>query len=302
MSAPDLTIIVPAFNEEEAIVETLQELKREFGDAEVLVIDDGSTDRTAENAARIPGIRVVRHDANRGYGASIRTGIRNARGTLVAWYDADGQHTPEGLRRVVQTLESEGLHAAVAARTADSAFVRSRKIPRAILGLIVQMAAGRRIPDINCGLRVFRRSVIRRYAHLLPNGFSASITSTLLMLKRGYRMQFVPVSTRARVGRSSVRMIRDGLLSIQTSLRILVLFQAFQAFSILAALLFGTGTVYGLYVALTHGLGFPALAVVLVISGVIVFLIGLLTDQVVALRMERLEETDLLSDSSGDPF
>lgn len=286
-----LTIVVPAFNEQDGIVQTLEDLTRHFPAAEVLVIDDGSSDATAERAASFARVRILRHEVNRGYGASIKTGLRNATTELVAWYDADGQHTPEGLASVVTALESEGLHAAIGARTSESAFERQRVIGRAVLGFIVQLVAGQRMPDINCGLRVFRRSVIRRYVHLLPDGFSASITSTLLMIKRGYRVRFVPVVTRRRVGHSTVRMLRDGLLSIQTSLRILVLFQAFQAFSLVATILFVIGAVYGVGMALTYGLGFPALASVLVLSGVIIFFIGLLTDQVVALRMERLEET-----------
>jgi hypothetical protein len=164
-----------------------------------------------------------------------------------------------------------------------------------VLSLVVQVIAGRRIADINCGLRVVQRSVLRRYLHLLPDGFSASITLMLLLIKRSYRVEFVPIVTRSRVGRSTVRVFRDGIRAIQTALRIVVLFQAFQTFSIVAAVLLFVGSAYGLTVALTAGRGLPALAGVLVLSGIIIFFMGLLTDQVVALRMERLEE-----DSSAD--
>lgn len=285
-----LTVIVPAFNEEGAIISTLEELRLHFPGAEILVVDDGSTDQTARSAEAVPGVRVLRHDVNRGYGAAIKTGIRHATHELVAWYDADGQHSPKNLELLLERLVTKDLHAAIGARIRGSAIEGRRVVGKAILRFFVQFVAGRRLADVNCGLRVVRRYVLRRYSHLLPDGFSASITSMLLMLKAGYRVEFVPIVTRPRTGTSTVRTLRDGVLAIQTSLRILVLFQAFHAFSAVAVMLFIVGSTYGTAMALTFGLGFPTLASVLVLSGVIMFFMGLLTDQVVALRMERLEE------------
>jgi glycosyltransferase involved in cell wall biosynthesis len=288
-----LTIILPALNEQLAITSTLEELRRHFPHAEVLVIDDGSTDQTAAKAAAVTGVRVLRHDMNRGYGAAIKTGVRHASHDVVAWYDADGQHTPENLALLVDQFTTHELHAAIGARIRGSAIEGRRVLGKAVLGFFVQLVAGKRLADVNCGLRVVRRSVLRRYLHLLPDGFSASITSMLLMLKRGYRVEFVPIVTRPRTGTSTVQVLRDGVLAIQTSLRILILFQAFHAFSAVAAFLFIIGSTYGTAMALMFRRGFPALASVLVLSGVIIFFMGLLTDQVVALRMERLEENVL---------
>jgi glycosyltransferase involved in cell wall biosynthesis len=284
------TTIVPALNEEAAIMSTLGELRQHFPAAEVLVVDDGSTDRTAINADAVPGVRVLRHDVNRGYGAAIKTGVRHATYEVVAWYDADGQHTPQNLELLLESFVMKELHAAIGARSRGSAIDGRRVIGKAILGFFVQLVAGRRLPDVNCGVRVVRRHVLQRYLHLLPDGFSASVTSMLLLLKGGYRVEFVPIVTRPRIGTSSVKILRDGILAIQTLLRILVLFQAFHAFSAVAALLFFVGSIYGTATALIFGLGFPTLASVLVLSGVIMFFMGLLTDQVVALRMERLGE------------
>jgi len=296
---PGLTVIVPALNEEAAIGSTLEELRRHFPDSEILVVNDGSTDRTAGTAASVPGVRVLHHDFNRGYGAAIKTGLRQATSEVVAWYDADGQHTPQNLEILVEHFTRNELHAAIGARTRGSAVEGRRVLAKALLGFFVQLVAGRRIADVNCGLRVVRRSVLRRYLHLLPDGFSASITSMLLLLKRGYRVEFVPIITRSRTGTSTVRVIRDGVLAIQTSLRILILFQAFHAFSVVATFLFVVGSTYGTAMALIFGRGFPALASVLVLSGVMIFFMGLLTDQVVALRMERLEENVLEDRSPG---
>lgn len=285
-----ITIIVPALNESAAIVSTLRDLRGHFPNAEVIVVDDGSTDATRAMAETVPGVRVLHHDTNRGYGASIKTGIRYASFDVVAWYDADGQHTPESLELLLNRFSVHDVHAVIGARTRESAVESRRLVGKAILRWFVQLVAGRRMVDVNCGLRVVRRGVLRRYLHLLPDGFSASITSTLLMLKRGYRVDFVSITTRPRTGSSAVRIMKDGFLAIQTSLRILILFQAFHAFSAMAALLFVVGSIYGTAIAVMSGRGFPALASVLVLSGVIIFFMGLLTDQVAALRMERLEE------------
>jgi len=294
-----LTVIVPALNEEAAIGSTLEELRRHFPDSEILVVDDGSIDRTAAKAAAVAGVRVLHHDLNRGYGAAIKTGVRQATNEIVAWYDADGQHTPQNLEILVERFTRNELHAAIGARTRGSAVEGRRVLAKVVLGFFVQLVAGRRVADVNCGLRVVRRSVLRRYLHLLPDGFSASITSMLLLLKRGYRVEFVPIITRSRTGTSTVRVIRDGVLAIQTSLRILILFQAFHAFSVVATFLFVVGSTYGTAMALIFGRGFPALASVLVLSGVMIFFMGLLTDQVVALRMERLEENVLEDRAPG---
>jgi len=285
-----LTIVVPALNEEEGIGSTLEDLTRAFPAAEIIVVDDGSADRTAERVSTFPQVALLKHEITRGYGASIKTGVRHASHETIAWYDADGQHTPEALTDLLGCYTSHGLQAAIGSRTRGSAFEARRKLGKAVLSLVVQVIAGRRIADINCGLRVVQRNVLRRYLHLLPDGFSASITMMLLLIKRGYRIEFVPIVTKPRIGHSTVRMFRDGIRAVQTALRIVVLFQAFQTFSIVAAVLLLVGSIYGLTMALTYRLGLPALASVLVLSGIIIFFMGLLTDQVVALRMERLEE------------
>ena len=159
-----------------------------------------------------------------------------------------------------------------------------------LLKLVAQGTAGRAIPDINCGLRVFRRDVIARYLHLLPDGFSASTTSTLLMLKRQYRVRFHEVVAPRRAGQSSVRQLRDGLSALHLIARIVMLFNALRVFSAIASVLGLVGLVYGTVVAVKHGLGFPVLAALLVIVALQIFLLGLIGDQISALRLEQLEE------------
>ncbi len=290
MSVPALSILIPAFNEEPAIGSALAALRAEprLGDAQVIVIDDGSTDRTAEIAGSFSSVIVLRHDRNRGYGAAIKTGIRASNGWLVAWYDADGQHRPVDLADMVTRLGQESLDAVLGARGSHSHSVPERLLGKALLKLVAQSIAGRVIPDVNCGLRVFRRDVIGRYLHLLPDGFSASTTSTLLMLKRQYRVRFHDVVAPRRSGQSSVRQIRDGLATLHA--RIVMLFNAFRVFSVIALVLGLLGIVYGTVVAVKQGLGFPVLAALLVIVALQVFLLGLIGDQISALRLEQLED------------
>ncbi len=284
-----LSLIIPAFNEAAAIGRTLCELREAYPDAEIIVVDDGSTDATAEVAARCPGVSVVRHNRNRGYGASLKTALRHARGACVVWYDGDGQHRPADVAAVLAPVLAGTADAAIGVRGRDSAVQRERVAGKRVLGWVAWALTRERIPDLNSGLRCFRRDVLLRYLHLLPDRFSASTTSTLLMLKRGYRVAYVPIVVRPRVGTSTVRRVHDGLHTVHLIIRVVVLFEAFRVFVTLGLALLVPGLIYGLYVAFTRHLGFPTLAGTAVLSGLLTIFIGILADQVTELRKERLE-------------
>ncbi|MCY2926441.1 MAG: glycosyltransferase family 2 protein, partial [Planctomycetota bacterium] len=259
-----------------------------FPQAQIIVVDDASTDATGQLARSVPGIEVVTHTRNMGYGSSIKTAMRRARGEVVAWYDADGQHRPEDLAAVVAPVLAGERDAVIGARVRGSD-VRPGRVPgKWLLKWVAQAVARETIPDLNSGLRCFRREAIMRYVHLLPDRFSASTTSTLVMIKRGFRLGHVDIITSARVGTSTVRL-RDGLATLHLITRLLVLFEAFRFFTVLSLLQVVPGMAYGLYVAFTHRLGFPTLASTVVTSGVLTFLIGLVCDQIAAMRQERFE-------------
>ncbi|MDP6544457.1 MAG: glycosyltransferase family 2 protein [Phycisphaerae bacterium] len=291
MDYSDLSICVPAYNEEQAVVKTLKRLRRSFPAAEILFVDDGSTDDTLAQANTVDGVRVFSHDRNIGYGAAIKTAIRNSNREVVAWYDADGQHRAQDLEKVVQPVLDGEKDAVIGARTKTSAVTRNRLPGKWILKSIAELIVRHKIPDLNSGLRCFRRNVIIRYLHLLPDGFSASTTSTILMMKRGYRIGYEDIIAVARKGSSTVRMVSDGLKAIQLMLRLLILFEAFGFFTLLSMLQIIPGLIYGIVVAVRQGQGFPVLAATVIISGVLTFFMGLLCDQVVALRKERFEDT-----------
>ena len=210
-----LTIIIPAFNEVRGCAEVVSHLLERFPSTTIVVVDDGSTDLTWQSLQPFADrITLHRHQNNRGYGAALKTGMQTAKTEFVMWFDADGQHAYDDVPKIAGPVLTGKVDAALGNRQKGSAFVVKRMPGKVVLKYVSQIIARRVIPDLNCGLRCFRREVISRYAHLLPNGYSASSTSTLLMLKLGYRIEFVPVRTGSRMGASKVVILRDGLRTL----------------------------------------------------------------------------------------
>ncbi len=292
LRADDLTIIIPAYNEEAGIGRTLQSLHAEprLTGAKVIVISDGSADRTAE-IARQHGATVIENWSNLGYGASLKRGIQRATTELIAWFDADGQHQPSDLADMVERIHREEAHAVIGARTPSSHVVKKRVLGKRIIKFAAEAAVGRKIPDVNCGLRVFRRVLLLRYVDLLPDGFSASTTSTLLFMKRNHHLIFHPIQTVERIGTSTVRQVRDGLRALHTILRITIMFNALRTFNWCSGLLIAVGLLYGVTVGLIKGGGFPVFAAMTTILGVQVFCLGLVCDQITAMRLAYLGST-----------
>lgn len=286
----ELTICIPAYNEEEAIGNTLRELKEEFPESEIIVVSDGSSDRTEEVAKSVAGIKVLSHERNLGYGASLKTAMRNATGRFVVWYDADGQHRVEDLREVIRPVLEGKKDVVIGVRKKGSDKSLNRVPGKLILKWVAELIARDRVPDLNSGLRCFKLDVIRRYLHLLPDRFSASSTSTLLMMKRGYRIGYQEIVTQKRVGISTVKILKDGWNTIQLLVRILILFDAFGFFTFLSLLQVIPAAIYGFYMAVAFGRGFPTLASTVIISGVLTFFMGILCDQITELRKEKFEK------------
>jgi glycosyltransferase involved in cell wall biosynthesis len=293
--ASDVTVFIPAYIEKNGPPPTVESLLAapELKGAHILVIDDGSSDATAAVAARFaPSVRVLRHANNQGYGAGIKSGTRHASTRWIAWFDADGQHRTADLIAMLTKAVSEVYDAVFGNRTADSAFVPSRALGKKVLSVVAHSVAQQRIPDLNCGLRVFRREILEAYLPLLPDGFSASTTTTLLYMKRNRHFAFHPVKVEARIGKSTVKQVRDGMRTLHLMMRILFLFQALKAFAIVAGVFAALGLTYGVAIAVTRGQGFPVLAELLSVVAVIVFCFGIISDQISALRIDLLERRD----------
>ena len=285
----DLTVVIPAYNEADSIGAVLDDVRAIVPDAELLVVDDGSTDGTGRVAAAA-GARVIRHRANRGYGRSLKTGVRAARGETVVLMDADGQHQAKYIPALVETLQDHDY--AVGERTNAMRIAGVRLPGKIVLGWVVNLLAGTRIADINCGFRAARCDELAHILPLLPDGFSFSTTSTLAYLKLGRSVAFVPMETRRRVGTSTVHPLRDGYRTIMLIVRLMALFDPLQVFLPLAMGLVGLGIVYGVSQALTKGQGIPVAAMLAITTGLISFLLGVVCDQISALRLERYVEGD----------
>jgi len=277
---PRLSIVVPAYNEERGIGPTLEELlpiARSI-DAEVIVVDDGSRDRTAEIAAGFEGVRVMRHDENRGYGASLKTGIRFATGEIICITDADGTYPNARIPELLEWIPRYDM--VVGARTgANVAIPLVRKPAKMVLNGLANLLTGRKIPDLNSGLRVFKKEVAQRFMHLFPSGFSFTTTITLAMLNADYLVKFVPVDYFRREGRSKIRPLRDTYGFLLLILRITTYFNPLKIFLPLAALLFA-GALLAAGLDLSESTGLSDKTVILTLSGGIVFLGGLLADSI----------------------
>jgi glycosyltransferase involved in cell wall biosynthesis len=247
---------------------------------EVLVIDDGSSDETGERA-RAAGARVIRHPYNKGNGAAVKTGIRHASGEYILIVDADGQHPPEDACRITARLGEYDL--VVGARAPSTQSTPGRRGGNALLNALASYLTGRTIPDLTSGFRGARTECLREFLHLLPNGFSTPTTTTLAFIRAGYNVAFEPIDARTRTGHSKIRFARDGAEFLLILLKIITIFSPLRIFVPLSLVSFAVGVVYGLWNFASYG-RIPNGAVLLILFAVIVFLVGLVSEQVSALR------------------
>ena len=279
----ELSIIIPAFNEEGGIALVLEALSEQIPGAEVIVVDDASTDNTAEVAAGFGNITLLRHSYNRGYGASLKSGMRIAGGTFLAWFDADNEHRVEDLIAMVGEL-TEGKLAAVIGTRLNPAPSAVRSGGKLFLRLLARSLGASSVSDMNCGLRVFHRDAIMPYLGVLSDKFSASTTSTLLMIDRKVPLRFHPVTLNRREGTSKVQF-NDGLAAIALVFRIALLVAPLRLFLRAGLLFMGIGALYGVYLKLTVGGPFTTSAVVVTIFGMFLCILGLISDQISQMRL-----------------
>jgi len=239
VSPSQVSIVIPALNEEAHIGLLVSSLRLRFPKAEVIVVNDGSTDSTAERA-EVAGSRVISHNRQLGYGAALRTGIEMSCREYVLFCDGDGQHSVDDVGLLIK--ECEGYDMVIGARGSDSHSPFLRRPGKMLLRWFANYLAGEEIPDLNSGLRIFKREVIVRYLHLMPQGFSFSTTSTFAILKssRRYKYKYVPINVAKRVGnKSTVRQLRHGPQTLLLMLRLSVLFEPLKVFLTMAGIQVG---------------------------------------------------------------
>jgi glycosyltransferase involved in cell wall biosynthesis len=277
-----VSVVIPAFNEEDGIAAVVAALTARRAWREVLVVDDGSTDQTADRAAAA-GARVIRHPYNKGNGAAVKTGIRESRGDVILLMDADGQHDPEDALRLVERVGVYDL--VIGARSArDQTWVRA--LGNAIFRTLASWLTGRDIPDLTSGFRAARRERLLEIIHLLPNGFSYPTTSCLALLKAGHNVTFEPIRARARVGKSKIRALRDGTRFLLIILKIVTLYSPLRVFFPVSLSALLVGIAYGIWNVVHHG-KIPMGAALAVQLAVVVFLFGLISEQIASSQERR---------------
>ncbi|GAB4173802.1 MAG: glycosyltransferase family 2 protein [Wenzhouxiangellaceae bacterium] len=275
-----LSIIIPARDEGATIASVVEAVRRGHPDAEIIVVDDGSADQTAE-LARQAGAKVISHPVSLGNGAAVKAGARRASGDILVFLDADGQHDPADIPRLLEKLD-EGHAMAVGARSAGSHANAARLAANGIYNVIASWVTGHRIPDLTSGFRAVRADLFRRFLYLLPNGFSYPTTITMALLRAGYPVAFVPIEARKRIGRSHIRPLRDGIRFLVIIFKIATLYSPLKLFLPASGVFFASGAAYYLYTYLTTG-RFTNMSLLLLSASVIIFLIGLVSEQITAL-------------------
>ncbi len=279
---PTTSVVIPAFNEAATIGPLVTALLGTATWHEILVIDDGSEDKTGDRAADA-GARVIRHPYNKGNGAAVKTGIRRATGQMILVIDADGQHQPADALRLVSHLDRFDL--VVGARTRQSHSGLVRRIGNQALNLVAGYLAERPIPDLTSGFRAARRDCLLEFIHLLPNGFSTPTTTTLAFLRAGYSVWFEPVEATRRHGTSKIKLGSDGVRFVLILLKVMTIFSPLRIFLPLSAMTFATGAAYAVWTIATQS-HVTNSSVLLILVSVLIFLVGLVSEQVSTLRFE----------------
>jgi len=277
-----VTVVIPACNEAGAVGLVVAELRALAAWHQILVIDDGSSDGTGPEA-EAAGAQVIRHPYTKGNGAAVKTGIRAATGAFILIMDGDGQHQPADARRLVDRLGEYDL--VVGARSGATQAGSTRRTGNALLNRLASYLAQRDIPDLTSGFRAARAEGLREFLHLLPNGFSTPTTTTLAFLRAGYNVAFEEIHARVRTGTSKIRLSSDGPRFLLIILRVITIFSPLRIFLPISAVLLLLGAGYGVWTVLRYTQVTDS-SVLLITAALLIFLVGLVSEQIAALRFD----------------
>jgi glycosyltransferase involved in cell wall biosynthesis len=279
-----LSIVLPARNEAQSLKTLIPRLRMQYPGAEIIVVNDGSTDNSARVAAD-GGATVVTHPYPKGNGAAIKSGARAATGDVIVFMDADSQHAPEDVGRLVAKLD-EGYEMAVGARDSGSQASFGRRIANDFYRRFASWMVKHDVKDLTSGFRAVKAARFREFLHLLPNGFSYPTTSTMAFFRTGYSVAYVPIKANRRLGDSHIRPIRDGLKFVLIMFRICTLFSPLRLFGPISFGFFSIASAYYAYSYFTLG-RFTNMSALLYSTSIIIFLIGLISEQITMLIYKR---------------
>lgn len=275
-----VSIVIPAKNEAENLRSFLPRLLASMPNAECIVINDGSTDETATLCEQY-GVKIVSHPYSKGNGAAIKTGAKLASGDVLVFLDADGQHKPEDIPRLLEKLDN-GYDMVIGARDKASQADSYRAIANGIYNRLASIITGHKILDLTSGFRAVRADKFKEFLYLLPNGFSYPTTCTMAFFRAGYSVGYLSIQTEQRLGDSHISLLKDGVRFLVIIFKVGTLYSPLKIFLPAAAGFFLTGICYYMYTYFTDG-RFTNMSAVLFMTSILVFLIGLVSEQVTAL-------------------
>lgn len=283
----NVSVVIPARDEARALPTCLASVRNVLPEAELIVVDDGSSDETVAIADSF-GARVISHPYSKGNGAAVKTGARAASGDILVFMDADGQHRPEDIPRLLGKLE-EGYDMAVGARGMDGHAGVHRGLANAVFNRFASWMVNNRVEDLTSGFRAVRAALFRRYLYLLPNSFSYPTTITMSFFRAGLGVAYVPVAMPPRVGKSHIRPLRDGIRFLLIIIKIGTLYSPLKLFLPVSAAFFVTGLGYYLYTFLASH-RFTNMSALMFIAAILTFLIGIVSEQISALMYKESED------------
>ena len=280
MNSSNLSFIIPAKNELPGLMKILPKLRSLFPDSEIIVVDDGSNDKTWQYCNDL-NIKVIRHKYSKGNGAAIKTGVNHAKSETIVFMDGDGQHDPEDINRLIEKYE-QGYDMVVGARSTSSQASFGRLCANTFYNWFSSLIVGQKIEDLTSGFRIVKAEYFRKYLYLLPNGFSYPTTITMAFFRSGYSVGYVPVIVHKRFGKSHIKILKDGVRFLLILFKIGTLYSPLKIFFPLSVMSFTTGIFYYLYTYITVG-RFTNMSALMLSTAVIIFLMGLISEQITSL-------------------
>jgi len=282
----NISVVIPAKNEAAAIGVTIKKIKQYVVGSEIIVVNDGSTDDTAQVAV-IAGAKVIFHRYSMGNGAAIKAGARHASGEIIVFMDGDGQHDAADISRLLARIE-EGYDMVVGARQAGSQAGIGRGIANNIYNRLASYMTGHKVEDLTSGFRAVKAKQFREFLYLLPNGFSYPTTSTMAFFRAGYPVAYEPIVASPRIGKSHIKLFKDGARFLLIIFKVGTLYSPLKLFAPVASLLFVLATAWYARTYFTLG-RFTNMSTLLYTGSVVVFLMGLISEQITALMYKRSE-------------